>query len=259
MIIKEFAKLCNCNPQTLRYYDSIDLLKPVKVDYYTGYRHYSAEQALQYLKIKKLQDALFTIEEIRDLLDASDDIIFEALNKKIVVQQAKLKEMKSIQKSYQKDIKEMKEKIENFKESLMKDAMSLDYKKEFGISQDEYFEIINGLNDLADKSLTNEDISVDIETDIEFDGKFEVTDDYKLFYESTGFTTISEVLKNVPQLDKGNYYIHINHDEKYKGTFAFPGVVAELICRNHIKGKGILVEFHFDFELGDRFFRIYKK
>lgn len=59
MIIKEFAKLCDCNPQTLRYYDSIDLLKPVKVDPYTGYRHYSAEQALQYLKIKKLQDAFF--------------------------------------------------------------------------------------------------------------------------------------------------------------------------------------------------------
>lgn len=52
MIIKEFAKLCDCNPQTLRYYDSIDLLKPVKVDSYTGYRYYSAEQALDYLKNK---------------------------------------------------------------------------------------------------------------------------------------------------------------------------------------------------------------
>lgn len=28
MTIKEFTKLCNCNPQTLRYYDKEDLLKP---------------------------------------------------------------------------------------------------------------------------------------------------------------------------------------------------------------------------------------
>lgn len=32
MTIKEFARLCGCNPQTLRYYDHVDLLKPVKVD-----------------------------------------------------------------------------------------------------------------------------------------------------------------------------------------------------------------------------------
>ena len=32
MTIKEFASLCGCNTQTLRYYDKIDLLKPVKTD-----------------------------------------------------------------------------------------------------------------------------------------------------------------------------------------------------------------------------------
>ncbi|MGN0141461.1 MAG: MerR family DNA-binding transcriptional regulator [Roseburia sp.] len=31
MTIKEFSQLCGCNPQTLRYYDREDLLKPVNV------------------------------------------------------------------------------------------------------------------------------------------------------------------------------------------------------------------------------------
>ncbi|MBR6413089.1 MAG: MerR family DNA-binding transcriptional regulator [Oscillospiraceae bacterium] len=31
MTIKEFTRLCGCNPQTLRYYDHVNLLKPVKV------------------------------------------------------------------------------------------------------------------------------------------------------------------------------------------------------------------------------------
>ena len=64
MTIKEFARLCNCNPQTLRYYDRMDLLKPVKVDPYSGYRYYNEEQAIQYVKIKNLQLAGFSIEEI---------------------------------------------------------------------------------------------------------------------------------------------------------------------------------------------------
>lgn len=40
MTIKEFARLCGCNPQTLRYYDHVNLLKPVKVDKWSGYRFY---------------------------------------------------------------------------------------------------------------------------------------------------------------------------------------------------------------------------
>ena len=46
MTIKEFSRLCGCNPQTLRYYDHMDLLKPVKVDQWSGYRFYEEELAL---------------------------------------------------------------------------------------------------------------------------------------------------------------------------------------------------------------------
>lgn len=55
MTIKEFALICGCNPQTLRYYDQIDLLKPVKVDRWSGYRFYDEEQG----KMKKLLPVIF--------------------------------------------------------------------------------------------------------------------------------------------------------------------------------------------------------
>lgn len=64
MTIKEFAKLCGCNPQTLRYYDRVGLLKPVRVDTYSGYRFYDEEQAVTFVKIKNLQSALFTKEQL---------------------------------------------------------------------------------------------------------------------------------------------------------------------------------------------------
>ena len=65
--IQGFARLCGCNTQTLRYYDRIGLLTPAKVDQWTGYRYYEEEQAMMFVKIKNLQQADFSIEEIKGL------------------------------------------------------------------------------------------------------------------------------------------------------------------------------------------------
>jgi len=84
MTIKEFASLCSCNTQTLRYYDKIDLLKPVKVDRGSGYRYYTKSQAIDFVKIKNLQAADFTIDEIKVLLTMSDQQIYEAFDLKMI-------------------------------------------------------------------------------------------------------------------------------------------------------------------------------
>ena len=59
MTIQAFARLCGCNPQTLRYYDKVDLLRPARVDRFTGYRYYDEDQALTFVKIKNLQLGAF--------------------------------------------------------------------------------------------------------------------------------------------------------------------------------------------------------
>ena len=73
MTIKEFAWLCSCNTQTLRYYDRVNLLKPAKTDEMTGYRYYSENQAMDFVKIKNLQSADFSIDEIKQLILKDDD------------------------------------------------------------------------------------------------------------------------------------------------------------------------------------------
>ena len=98
--IKEFASLCGCNAQTLRYYDKIDLLKPAEVDPWSGYRYYTKQQAIDFVKIKNLQAADFTIGEIRDLLKLPDDLVYEAFDRKIQEQQCKLEQIREIQKTY---------------------------------------------------------------------------------------------------------------------------------------------------------------
>ena len=76
--IQGFAKLCGCSTQTLRYYDRIGLLTPARVDEWTGYRYYEEEQAMQFVKIKNLQQADFSIEEIRPLLREDGERLQEA-------------------------------------------------------------------------------------------------------------------------------------------------------------------------------------
>ena len=79
--IQGFARLCGCNTQTLRYYDRIGLLAPAKVDPWTGYRYYEEEQAMRFVKIKNLQQADFSIEEIRSLLEEDDERLLEAFER----------------------------------------------------------------------------------------------------------------------------------------------------------------------------------
>ena len=84
--IQGFARLCGCNTQTLRYYDRIGLLTPARVDTWTGYRYYEESQALQFVKIKNLQQADFSIDEIRPLLEADGACLQEAFARKIARQ-----------------------------------------------------------------------------------------------------------------------------------------------------------------------------
>lgn len=67
----------------LRYYDEIGLLKPVKVDPYTGYRMYSADQIPVLQKIILLRDSKFKIFEIKDIISKhEEENIAEILEKK---------------------------------------------------------------------------------------------------------------------------------------------------------------------------------
>lgn len=109
--IQGFARLCGCNTQTLRYYDRINLLTPAKVDEWTGYRYYEEEQAMRFIKIKNLQQADFSIGEIRSLLEMDDDQLMSAFERKIEEQQQKLEQIRKIQKSYLKETMDMQKMV----------------------------------------------------------------------------------------------------------------------------------------------------
>ena len=139
--IQGFAKLCGCNTQTLRYYDRIGLLTPAKVDEWTGYRYYEEEQALLFVKIKNLQQADFSIEEIKALLPGDDDLLAAAFERKIEEQQQKLERIREIQRSYLKETMDMQKLVSTIIGFMEEQLNSPTLWEEFGIDMGRKAEI----------------------------------------------------------------------------------------------------------------------
>jgi DNA-binding transcriptional MerR regulator len=66
--IGEFSRLGKVTVDALRHYDALDLLKPAKVDPFTGYRYYSARQLTALNHILALKELGFSLEEIARIL-----------------------------------------------------------------------------------------------------------------------------------------------------------------------------------------------
>lgn len=82
--IGQFSKIGRVSTKTLRYYDEIDLLKPVHVDYESQYRYYSDEQVLKILFISELKEYGLKLEEIKVILDKQDvNLLKKFLDKKM--------------------------------------------------------------------------------------------------------------------------------------------------------------------------------
>lgn len=152
MTIKEFASLCGCNTQTLRYYDKIDLLKPVKVDQWSSYRYYAKSQAIDFVKIKNLQAADFTIDEIKALLAMPDQQVYEAFDRKIAEQAQKLERIKEIQQSYLTEKHNMEKLVQSASDYLFHAISDFEMLREFGMSPKDGKMVITKLKEFFERT-----------------------------------------------------------------------------------------------------------
>lgn len=246
MTIKEFSNLCGCNPQTIRYYDRMNLLKPVKVDDWTGYRFYDEEQALDFVKIKNLQTAGFSIDEIKGLLNASDEAIYDAFSQKIKEQEENLKKMIEIRESYQNEITMIKNKIRELHSSIKNSMETYSPAEEFGISIEEYNEIVKNLDSCFNEFLKDEDISKlklknhsatnNRKVEKEFNECLS-NPDLENIFETHGWKYVKDFYSDMPEVSDGEeyYYLFKLDDEKSNNT-AFANTFLGIQClRNEDK------------------------
>ncbi len=245
MTIKEFAKLCKCNTQTLRYYDRINLLKPENVDSETGYRQYDEEQVLNFVKIKNLQMASFSLGEICFLLTADPVTVDAAFTEKINQQTAVLQQLKKLQKSYQ--TRHMNEKTK----SQAMETMSNYNQEEFGITDAEYREIISrvmeyfdaiGLNynfeELDGCEYNESDDSSDTKEEYWLNPKD--NPEYACVYEKHGWKNVKEFLREIIELDSGEYLFHFEATKEKTANISFCNIVLGMVLNANAFKKMIL-------------------
>jgi len=88
--IGDFSRLCRITVRTLRYYDEIGLLKPVKIDTFTGYRYYSVDQLPRLNRIAMLKSLGLSLDDIRELLD--NDLPTDHIRQLLQVKRAEIKQ-----------------------------------------------------------------------------------------------------------------------------------------------------------------------
>jgi DNA-binding transcriptional MerR regulator len=69
MNIGDFARTGRVTVRMLRHYDAIGLLRPARVDPFTGYRGYDVAQLSRLNRIVALKDLGFTLEQVASIID----------------------------------------------------------------------------------------------------------------------------------------------------------------------------------------------
>lgn len=94
--IGEFSKLCYVSVRMLRHFEELGLLAPQKVDPFSGYRYYTADQLIVVSNIVSLQRMGLSLSAIRDIL--SETGTPESFKKHIeACYQKKLKEAEKLE------------------------------------------------------------------------------------------------------------------------------------------------------------------
>ena len=86
--IGDFSQLGQVSVRTLHHYDERGLLKPARIDDWTGYRFYSVEQLPRLNRILALKDLGFSLDQIGRLVD--DDVPADQLRGMLALKQAEI-------------------------------------------------------------------------------------------------------------------------------------------------------------------------
>lgn len=86
--IGDFSQLGQVSVRTLHHYDERGLLKPARIDDWTGYRFYSVEQLPKLNRILALKDLGFSLDQIGRLVQ--DDVPAEQLRGMLALKQAEI-------------------------------------------------------------------------------------------------------------------------------------------------------------------------
>jgi DNA-binding transcriptional MerR regulator len=235
--IGEISKLFNINIKTLRYYDEINLFKPIFIDRSNSYRYYSTEQFEQLNTIKYLKALGMSLKTINYHLNKrSIDNIIDLFEKQRKITEKKIKELEFVKQKIDNRISQINyarqydnlniiQEIEFEKRTivLLKQKIKSDNDLELSIRQLE-----NKANENA--SIFNGKVGVSISID---KLKNKIFDEYdSIFSFAEGERYNKNLLKILPQ----GVYVTI----RFSGTHKSSPVYYEKLLK-YIEEKGYMI------------------
>lgn len=217
--IGDFSKLTFVSIRMLRYYDEIDLFKPIKIDDFTNYRYYSAKQIPELNKIVYLRNLGLKADEIRIIIHEKNELKQKELlldkrielEKQIIIDKNKLTHLKKFIENYNMEENKMKYDVV-IKDVPSYQVVSLRTKIPQYNSEGELWGSFMGLlythnikfHGMCYAMFFEEDITdgVDIEIGNEVIGKYENVD-------GLVFKELPEIKQALTMLITGNYEPHI--------------------------------------------------
>lgn len=89
--VSEFSRFAQVSPDLLRYYDRINLFKPVHINEQNGYRYYQIEQLAELNRILALKEFGLSLEQISNLL--KDDINIDEIQGMLKLQKIRTQDL----------------------------------------------------------------------------------------------------------------------------------------------------------------------
>ncbi len=226
-----------------------------------------------FVRIKNLQQADFSIEEIKSLLGRNDDYVLAAFDRKVEEQKQKLAKIREIQRSYLEETMEMRNAVSTIMDYVERKLDNTALWQEFGLDSKGDTQIIAKVHEILTDWLARcraEGASVSLYTDgREFSGlknaaeqiesgaldnadrlmlsresrEYEerIPEDAHRIFEREGWEHVSDWLESVPDLGGGKeHYFHFRvHEDSPVTEGGFPTMMlAVMAARNHAMNGG---------------------
>lgn len=118
--IGELSQAAQVTVKTIRYYQELGILFPVKIDGETGYRYYDNNSYDRICSIMTLKKLGFSLKEIQDILQdcSEDEDLKDHINLKIDNIKHKVKELRGMEAQLSSFISQIKDSSLEYKESV---------------------------------------------------------------------------------------------------------------------------------------------
>lgn len=125
--IGELSKISQVTVKSIRYYQELGLLEPIKTDPLTNYRYYNKDSYNRLNSILTLKDLGFTLTEIKSILEqcSSEEDLKEFISKKIDEVKNKVKKLKEMEDRLKKFNQEIDSPIPDIADEIVEFEFSI--------------------------------------------------------------------------------------------------------------------------------------